>query len=785
MRRICFQYVLSALTYSAVVALASPVVAQWMPDSTTNTPVCTLAGSQHTNPAICSDGADGAIIVWQDTRNNGAMNVYAQRLDAAGKTVWTANGVRLATLATNAIQQDPIVAPDGSGGAYVVWQDMRNAKNGIDLYGQHILSNGSLAGPSSGFVVCAAAGDQTNAVICADGNGGAYVAWTDNRPAAKGAVPDIYMNHLSSGGAFLGSAGTIADTGLGTQRNPAICNDGSGGCYIAWEDGSTLPVSIRANHFSSGGGQYWGVHGFLIYQTKCGTCYSANASHVAVRLDGKQLMLAWEVTSINGNGQDIMAARIRCNNAYDTTQVWGQAVDVTGEMPFDQTWPQIFSDDSATSQGPDFRGILVPFEYAWPGSGDNWVVTMIRVLGDGTAQLPGNGAVYTIVNQPHGHIPFQAVPLGSSILTAWNDARFGSNPDTCIYAQIIDKAGNRSFPVYGTRSSWGTPICHRMTTSRDVALAPRTNGAIMAWTDYRAGSTQANIYAQLLLADGSRALDKTPPDAIITAQTGSFDGSLCNVRCTDFLAVDEGPYATGIDSIIPLSQSNMKFTIAKFAPGADTVACSICVLDSFQEGSAQLEVMDLDGNRNTLSYSYCPLPDTSAPLITWDSTVGWLRLHLRDNRPWDRGLQAITVTDSSNVSFNPPFNRLIVPSPGFDAIVQPIDPAKPSNFCISASDTAGNISQAICFSRVLAGVMENIPPVISLSVAHGEVPGALVLRLSGAPSADVTVYDLLGRPVDRFRMDDRYEWNPPSLPEGAYMFEAITGPSHIFRLVTR
>ena len=497
------------LLFISSLILSSAAQAQWASDSTTNTPVCTLSGSQHTAPKICSDGSDGAIIVWQDTRN-GSSNIYAQRLDAEGVPHWTANGVRLCTpRGTNATQEDPIVASDGSGGAYVVWEDLRNTVNGIDLYGQHVRSDGTLAASDTGIAVCASRGDQTGTVICPDGAGGAFVTWTDDRPTSPSTyAPDIYMNRLSGGSATLGRTGSAVYTGPGIQRLPALVSDGAGGCYIAWEDGASLPYGIRANHVSAGGSLYWGANGFLVYRSECGSCFSANSSHVSIRLDEKQLMLAWEVSSVTGNGQNIMAARIRCNNAYDSTQVWGQAIEVTGDMPFDQMWPQIFSDDSATAIGSDNRGILVVFEYAWPGAADDWNITMIRMLGDGITQLPSPGTVYPLTQQPHGQVGFQAIPIDSaSFLAAWNDARFSSGPDTCVYAQMMDKSGNRFFPSYKTRSTWGLPICHRTTTAKQVEIAPRTNGAIMAWTDYRAGTNQANIYAQVLFRDGSLPIE--------------------------------------------------------------------------------------------------------------------------------------------------------------------------------------------------------------------------------------------------------------------------------------
>ena len=776
----CRAYLLALVALFVFTNIAS---AQWIDDSTTNTPVCTLAGSQHTNPAMCSDGANGAIIVWQDTRVNGAMNIFAQRLDASGRALWTANGIRLAAPSgTNAVQENPIIAPDGAGGAYVVWQDLRNTTNGIDLHGQHILSDGSLTGGSAGFAVCSAKLDQINPVICSDGNGGAFVAWTDNRPSIfPKDPPDLYMNHLSGGGAQFGSSGKIVDTAIGTQKGAAICDDGSGGCYIAWADASTLPYAIRANHFSSGGNPYWGQYGYRVYRTDCGTCYSANASHVSINRDGTQLMLAWEVTSVTNSSQNIMATRIRCADPYDSTQVWGHAIDVTGDIPFDQVWPMVFSDDSALDAGADYRGLLVPFEYAWPGAADDWNLTMIRVLGDGSATLPGNGSVYSITTQPHGQVAPKAMQINGSILMVWDDARFGSNPDTCIYAQMIDRSGNRFFPTYRTNSTWGIPICHRSTSSRQVAMAPRTDGAIFAWTDYRAGSTQANIYAQLLLTNGSRSLDVLPPQAVFT----SGNDGLCGEQCTTGMVFDTGVNQVGIDSIKVLSLSNMKFTAGTFVSGADSVPFSVCVKDSFQAGSGSIALSDRALNRDTFNVSYCPIPDTSAPYITWDTSGQWISLHLRDDRPWDRGLQSFSITDSSNVYFLPSITFFKAGTNVLTVQAVPVDPTKPSQFYISATDTAGNTGQPVLFSRAVAGVSDNSLPPFSFTVTSGSNPDVFVLRVLGAPSAKITVYDVLGRAIDEFNVQGAYVWNPSGIVGGTYFVVASNGSQRVCRTVVR
>jgi len=495
----------------ALLLLATPSIAaaQWFSDSTTNTPICNLASSQQDHPAICSDGANGAVVVWQDTRNGGVVNIYAQRIDAAGRPLWTANGIRVCTPhGSNAAQRTPVIASDDAGGAYVVWLDQRNAsKNGTDLYGQHIAPNGTLVAPDTGILICDAARDQINPVICADGRGGAFVVWEDNRATNLSDRLDLYFNHLSNGSARYGSFGSVVTDARGTQRNPAICEDGNGGCYIAWENGNTLPYSIWANHIDANGNARWDAsssHGFQVFRKVCGDCSSSHSTNVAIRRDGEQLMLAWQTANYDLQyGQDIMATRIRGNNPSDTVHCWSMPVEVTGQLLRDQVSPDIFSDD-VPDQIIGVKGIIVPYENLRIGSAtDDYDVCMVHLLGDGNA---GAGTTFDLVRQPHAQNGFHAVKMDSVILAVWNDARYEGSPDTCIFAQAMSKSGNRYFPTYKTTSKLAQPICHSGTNpwnAKQVQLAPRTNGGIAVWTDYRRSSSDADIYAQLIFRDGS------------------------------------------------------------------------------------------------------------------------------------------------------------------------------------------------------------------------------------------------------------------------------------------
>src|SRR5262249_59389488 len=124
--------------------------------------VCTATGSQ-ADPAMISDGAGGAIIAWDDNRA-GDFDIYVQRLNSAGGPQWIANGTALCL--STGDQTLPDLAPDGTGGAIVGWQDFRNGNS--DVFAQRIAGSGAIQWDDAGEPVTAAALDQTDPQIRTD-----------------------------------------------------------------------------------------------------------------------------------------------------------------------------------------------------------------------------------------------------------------------------------------------------------------------------------------------------------------------------------------------------------------------------------------------------------------------------------------------------------------------------------------------------------------------------------------------------------------------------------------
>lgn len=132
-------------------------------------------------------------MAWMDTRSGTDADVYAQRISAAGAVLWATNGVAV-SIATND-QAFPSIASDGSGGAIVTWQDLRNGSD-YDIYAQRLNSSGVAQWTTDGVIICDSTGNQNSPLIVGDGAGGAIITWNDGRTVS----PGVYAQRVNSSG---------------------------------------------------------------------------------------------------------------------------------------------------------------------------------------------------------------------------------------------------------------------------------------------------------------------------------------------------------------------------------------------------------------------------------------------------------------------------------------------------------------------------------------------------------------------------------------------------------
>jgi hypothetical protein len=214
-------------------------------------PICEQTTDQ-TSPRIVSDNVNGAIISWQDFRNGSTYNLYAQRVNSQGSTLWTSNAVALCTTASN--QTAATIINDGIGGAFIVWQDFSYGNSNI--FAQHIDTTGELLWSPEGIAICTASNDQILPVLTLDGSNGIIVAWQDGRNSTTN--NNIYAQRINSNGSTMWTSNGLAICNVTTgQTDPQIISDEYGGAIIVWEDGRTGTPNIYGQRVNSLGSTYW------------------------------------------------------------------------------------------------------------------------------------------------------------------------------------------------------------------------------------------------------------------------------------------------------------------------------------------------------------------------------------------------------------------------------------------------------------------------------------------------------------------------------------------------
>ena len=234
-------------------------VVQWTIDGE---PICTAAGNQSMQQ-ITSDNFGGAIIAWSDGRNGGPdADIYIQRINSIGTVQFPTNGVAVCT--ASYFQGSPQLVSDGNNGVIITWNDSRSNDGFADIYSQRVSSTGFVYWANNGVLICNANNNQNDPKIVADGTGGAIICWFDNRNGN----PNIYAQKVNATGlnqwAVNGISVCSASFYQGFQQ---IISDNSGGAYITWEDrrsGFGSGSDIYAQKINTTGLPQWTVDGIAV-----------------------------------------------------------------------------------------------------------------------------------------------------------------------------------------------------------------------------------------------------------------------------------------------------------------------------------------------------------------------------------------------------------------------------------------------------------------------------------------------------------------------------------------
>ena len=319
------------------------------------------AGSGY-QPQLVLDGSGGVLVLWRD------WGVRAMRLDATGSAVWPSE--------VEIVSNDdyptytPTFASDGAGGAIVAWDGpdhFTGDREFFDVRAQRISGSGQLVWGSTPVLVCGAPGYQSGARVVADGQGGAIFSWRHEGATAEA---DIFAQRVdATGNRTWASGGEPVCLASGVQEDAVLHADGSGGAILVWMDGRAPDAAIFGQRLNALGQTTWNADGVMIggvsepdldYRSTADLAggaiitwvggYSSSGTRMAQRIDASGTLL-WSPGGVviadedqnsflphvgaDGNGGAYFAwadgRRVDCLDTY------AQHVDATGTLLWDTT----------------------------------------------------------------------------------------------------------------------------------------------------------------------------------------------------------------------------------------------------------------------------------------------------------------------------------------------------------------------------------------------------------------------------------------------------------------
>jgi hypothetical protein len=440
--------------------------AAWPSDPLVNVPLCTEAADQ-TTPVVVSDGAGGAIVAWADARD-GNRDIYVQRISPDGLLLWAPGGVALSAAAGD--QANPTIIADGAGGAIVTWHDFRSGAT-YDIYAQQVSAAGAPQWTADGVEICTAANHQQFPTLASDDAGGAIVTWFDLRTGNY----DVYAQRVSVAGAVQWTADGVAISAAARhQEYPTIVPDGAGGAVITWFDQRTgngyMFSDIYAQRISADGAVQWTADGVPLCTA------TGDQSNPTIASDGASGAIVSWFDYRNGN-YDIFAQRIDAAGAVQWTADGVALSTVAGE----QAYPTIISDVAG--------GAIVTWR---DRGGDDYDIYTQRISGAGAIQWAPNGVALCAAPDDQYDPTIAPDGAGGTIIT-WYDYRHGSGD---IFARRILANGTPQW------TPDGVALCKAPGTQNVCMIAPdMSGGAIIAWADERGANK--DIYAQRVDQDGA------------------------------------------------------------------------------------------------------------------------------------------------------------------------------------------------------------------------------------------------------------------------------------------
>lgn len=238
---------------------------------------------------------------------------------------WVRDGVALCR--SSGDQWYAYIAPDAGGGAIITWDEYRASAQTSDIFAQRVDRDGNILWQPDGVPISIAPGTQMDPQVIADGSGGAVIAWRDKRSGDF----DIYAQRIDPFGTVQwktdGVEVSVAPHG---QYGPRIVPDGRGNFIITWRDDRSGFGQIYCQKLDGAGNAQWAPNGIPV----CSTLWWEDDSKIISDAAGGAIVI-WHDERYSIMNSFIYAQRIDGNG----NMLWGAdgaPIDLSGGLKWER-----------------------------------------------------------------------------------------------------------------------------------------------------------------------------------------------------------------------------------------------------------------------------------------------------------------------------------------------------------------------------------------------------------------------------------------------------------------
>lgn len=208
--------------------------------------------SSFAEPLIYPDGNGGAFYTYYDSPSFGAFDVWVQHVSADGNLVFPVNGVKASTDVTRLHSEPTLSYLPQTDELFVFWLEKNSNQSEFGIYGQKFSPQGDRLWTDSGKQFIGLQGNQISFVRSAPGDNGVYVGYfQSSAPNAFDAAVKVFR--LDSDGNYYWPSQLLSAASLGDKGRLTMAVNTENRAFLTWSDGRNDFADIYAQNINPDG----------------------------------------------------------------------------------------------------------------------------------------------------------------------------------------------------------------------------------------------------------------------------------------------------------------------------------------------------------------------------------------------------------------------------------------------------------------------------------------------------------------------------------------------------